>query len=77
MPDHPRPPRPPVRIRYPSVELTKRFDELVDVPMRYWAEAGHQWRQNVMAARKELNRMIGMIAEEDHARRQTTEIGGR
>lgn len=74
MPDQPRP---PVRIRYPSLELVKRFDGLIDVPMRYWSEAGHQWRQNVMAAREELNRMLGMIAEEEHARRQTTESGGR
>jgi hypothetical protein len=77
MPDLPRPPRPPMRVRYPSVELTKRFDELIDVPMRYWTEAGKQWRDKVLEARQELNRMIGMMAEEDHARRQTTESGGR
>lgn len=65
--------RPALRIRHGSVEMAKRFDELIDVPMRYWAEAGHQWRRQVMATREELKRMIGEVED---AWRSETQVGG-
>lgn len=51
--------------------LLRTFDDLIDVPMHYWIEAGEGWRRRVLEARVELHRIMGQ--EADDARRAETE----
>lgn len=47
------------KVQNAAMLLARQYDELVDVPMRYWTEGGHQWRKKVLAAREELKELIG------------------
>lgn len=61
--------------------LLRTYDELLDVPMRYWRDAGEGWRRKVMAVRQELHKITGMEvdnagrAEAEEQRRQSEQRG--
>lgn len=47
--------------------LLRTYDELLDVPMRYWRDAGEGWRCKVLDARVELHKIMGLEVDVEQA----------
>lgn len=47
--------------------LLRTYDELLDVPMRYWRDAGEGWRRKVLDARVELHKIMGLEVDVEQA----------